>query len=585
MLYKANHIGALKIQYPGRRIMKLEIKPTLSAIVTAILFAGTAQAGNSTAQKQSIEQKVDNVFKDWQADEPGCSLDVTHQGKPIFSKGYGLANMEYGIANSQDSVFRIASTSKQFTAAAVALLAEQGKLSLDDSLRKHFPEFPIYADKITVRHLVHHTSGIRDYLVLSFLANWGEDFSDEDVLELLFAQQEANFEPGSEFLYSNSGYLLLAHLVKRVSGKSLRQYSDEHIFKPLGMNNTHFHDNHKQIVRNRASGYAKDRETGEFSIDMTILDMVGDGGIFTTTQDMRKWHANFKNNQLGSKTPELIELLVTPALLNNGENTDYAFGLDVGQTAGFNTIGHSGAFVGFRAHSLIVPEYDFGFTLFCNRADADPRGKVPQLLNVFLSDKVQTAKAGGKGKPDLKPAAPVELSEAALKQYSGAFWDADASSSGDVKFESGKLYLVPSARRKYEMQAIGDDRFSLKGLPPGFIVSFTSDKNNLKLSYPDGKETYHERFERPKVSKGELQRLQGEYYSPELDVSWQVKLQNDELVIIATDDSPMPLKAEKPGLFSFMAGSAHFGQSENGEAMFLLHSGRVKNLKFVKSKI
>lgn len=557
--------------------MRLESKKALSAIAAVLFSTCSLQV---SAVDSTVEQKVDKIFADWQANEPGCSVDVTRHGKPVFTKGYGLANMEYDIANSEKSVFRIASTSKQFTATAVALLAEQGRLSLDDSLRKHFPEFPAYADKITITQLVHHTSGIRDYLALSYLANWDEDFSDQEVLDLLFAQNGLNFEPGSEFLYSNSGYLLLAHLVKRVSGKTLRQYSEEHIFKPLGMTSTHFHDDHTEIVPNRASGYGKNGKTGKFKVDMTILDMVGDGGVYTTTEDMRKWHANFISNQLGKKDPELIKLLTTPAVLNDGEKTDYAFGLMADDKGGTKTLDHGGAFVGYRAHNMMVPEYGYAFSLLCNRADARTRGKINALFDVFLGDKVQS---DGQVKTDnQKSQGDYQVDAQVLAQYAGAYWDGEEQSSVDILLEQGKLYYFISKRAKFEMAPVAKDRFILKGLPPGYSLVFSGNKDKLEATYQSGRQINYDRFERTIASAEQLAKFHGEFYSPELDVTWQVTNKDGKLVMIDSAADIMPLRQEKPGMFTFQAGTVSFALNDKQQPEFLLQSGRVKNLKFVK---
>ena len=223
-------------------------------------------------------------------DVPGCALGIIKEGNLIYAKGYGMANMEYDIPNSANSVFRIGSTSKQFTAASIVLLAEKDKLSLDDNLKSLYPNFPDYAQKITIRHLLNHTSGIRDYLQISYLKGLRDDdyYKDDNVMKWLINQTDLNFVPGEEYLYSNSGYWLLGQIVKKVAGMNMAEFALKEIFEPLKMNNTHFHNNQTQIVKNRASGYVPDNNEN-FKISMTTLDMIGDGGIFTTINDIKKW--------------------------------------------------------------------------------------------------------------------------------------------------------------------------------------------------------------------------------------------------------------------------------------------------------
>ena len=269
-----------------------------------VIFSQLAGALPAAEPNPGAIAEVDAIFGDFDTREsPGCSLGVIRNGDFIYRRGYGMANLEYDIPLSSRSVFRIGSTSKQFTAMAITLLAESGQISLDDPLSKYFPEFPAWAKQISIQQLVHHSSGIRDYLDLAYLAGKTEDsgyFSDDWAIALLARQRESNFPPGSEFLYSNSGYLLLAHIVKRTTGLSLREFSEKKIFMPLGMNNTHFHDDHTHIVKQRASGYAPDNEA--FSISMTTLDIVGDGSIYTRPSTICcLWDRNFYQNRLGKR--------------------------------------------------------------------------------------------------------------------------------------------------------------------------------------------------------------------------------------------------------------------------------------------
>ncbi len=354
----------------------------LLLIAFALLLPGLV-----AVRADDLAKKVDKVFAEYdKADSPGCALGVIRDGRLIYERGYGMANLEYGIPITSFSVFRIGSVSKQFAAMAIALLAEQGKISLNDDIRKYFPEMPDYGNTVTIRRLIHHTSGVRDYLTLMRLAGKSNDdfYTDEDVVEMLARQKELNFAPGAEWLYSNAGYFLLAQIVLRATGQTLRKYAEENMFGPLGMKDTHFHDDHTHIVKNRASGYSP-RKEGGFRINMTTLGMVGDGGVYTTVRDMLIWDQNFYNNKLGQKEQELIKLVETPGRLNDGKELDYAFGLRVAKYRGLKTVGHGGSFVGFRAATLRFPEKKFSVVALCNLSRTNPSRLAQRVADVYLA--------------------------------------------------------------------------------------------------------------------------------------------------------------------------------------------------------
>lgn len=309
-------------------------------------------------------------------------MAVYREGDIVFSRGYGMANLEFGIANGPKTVFRIGSTSKQFTAMAIALLAEKGSLSLDDDIHQFFPEMRDYGDPVTVRQLIYHTSGLRGYLVLADQADWGEDYTVAEARQIIFRQLELNFPPGTEHRYSNTGYFLMSQIVPSVTDQTLREWASQNIFRPLQMKNTHFHDDHTHIVENRAVGYESSGD-GAFRISMTTLDMVGDGGIYTTVEDLLKWDQNYYNNQLGQGTQDLIELLQTPGTLKNGDVLTYAFGLNVGEFEGMREISHGGAFVGYRAGLNRYPDHHLAVAVLCNYADADPTSLARRVASLY----------------------------------------------------------------------------------------------------------------------------------------------------------------------------------------------------------
>ena len=299
--------------------------------------------------------RIDQVFEEYdKPDSPGCALGVIENGELSYGRGYGMANLEHAVPIGNDTVFRIGSTSKQVAAFAILLLAEDGKLSLDDDVRKHIPELAPSDPTITVRHLVHHTSGLRDYLSLMWLAGKRNDdyYSEQELLSMLSRQKDLNFSPSDEFLYSNTGYFLLSILVERTAGESLADFSQKRIFEPLDMPNTHFHDDARRIVVGRAAGYAPS-ESGGWQISQTTLPMVGDGGVFTTTRDLVRWDSNFYRNELGSQA--MLSTQLETGQLTDETDTGYAAGLMIGDYRGLRMVSHGGAFVGYRAEMIRFP--------------------------------------------------------------------------------------------------------------------------------------------------------------------------------------------------------------------------------------
>ncbi|HWN97895.1 MAG TPA: serine hydrolase domain-containing protein, partial [Blastocatellia bacterium] len=340
-----------------------------------LLMEATVLAQSSPSDptgNNSLTGKVDEVFAVFdKPDSPGCALAVIKDGRIVYKRGYGQSNLEDGVAISPASIFHVASISKQFTAMAIVLLAQQGKLSLDDDVRKYVSEVPDFGERITIRHLIHHTSGLRDQWSLLELAGWREDdvITEGDILELVSRQKELNFKPGAEHLYCNTGYTLLAVIVKRVSGQSLREFADANIFKPLAMTSTHFHDDHSMIVKGRTSAYQRTKQGG-LKVSIPVFDTYGATSLFTTVEDMAKWDQNFVDKTVGGEAG--INQMLSVGLLNNGKRLGYAFGLSLGEYKGLKTVGHGGADAGYRADFLRFPEQRFSVVCLCNLSTSNP---------------------------------------------------------------------------------------------------------------------------------------------------------------------------------------------------------------------
>jgi len=409
----------------------------LSLLLTACVAPAPTTPSNTA---------VDAVFAEYdKPDSPGCALGVIRDGRLDYARGYGMANLEYGLPLTPQSVFRMASVSKQFTAAAIALLAQDGRIGLDDDVRKYVPELPEFPTPVTIRQLVHHTSGVRDYLTLFALAGARDDdfYTDDEVVAMLARQRALNFPPGSEHLYSNSGYFLLSVIVTRVTGEPLSAYAQEKIFGPLGMSHTHFHDDHTRIVPNRATGYS--RKDDGWHIDQTTLDMIGDGGVFTSIEDLVAWDRSFYDGSLGG--PALVETLLTPAVLTDGTTIAYAFGLEHGSYRGLKTVEHGGSFVGFRTNIVRFPDEKLSIACLCNLAQADPARLARRVADVVLADRFTEPVPAGAAPPEAVGLAPEELARfvGAYQTATGDVWAIAEREGGLVldRFSGQPSPLVP----------------------------------------------------------------------------------------------------------------------------------------------
>ena len=554
-----------------------ETRTVLGFCLIGILASGLALAA------EPDRTEIDAIFADYDSTRsPGCSMAVYHDGKIAYTRGYGMANLEYGIANGPQTVFRIGSTSKQFTAMAIAMLAEQGKLSLDDDIRTYFPEMPDYGSPVTVRHLVHHISGLRDYLGLASFADWGRHYSIDEALNLITRQRELNFEPGSEFLYSNSNYFLMAQIVEKVTGQTLRAWSGEHIFGPLAMKNSHFHDDHTHIVPNRADGYS---DAGDgFKIDMTILDLVGDGGVYTTVTDLLEWDNNFYDNTLGSGGPDLIDRVYTPAALNDGEPLDYAFGLTVGEYRGVREIQHGGAFVGFRAGLNRYPDQHLSVAVLCNYGNTNPTGMARQVAEVYLGDALDAVAGEDSAAGETKPATTaVAVSAAELERATGEYWNPGDFRVRGIVLDDEVLYYERADGGRSELVPLGDGHFRMVGVGVLVVVRFEPERGAPTRMVVDieGQDSVRfEAFERAKPSAAALAGIAGEYSSEELDHRLVLKVVEGELAVVRRDGTET-FKPLVEDMFTNGGVAMVLERDKIGAvAGFRLHAGRIRDLLY-----
>jgi CubicO group peptidase (beta-lactamase class C family) len=419
------------------------MKSTLRVVAAVGLAIFAGSSGIAMAQEK-LARAADEVFADLtKPGSPGCALAAARDGKIIYEKGYGLANIEEGVSITPQTVFDIGSTSKQFTAASILLLEKQGKLSVHDDIRKYLPEIPDYGHTITILHLLNHTSGLRDYLTLFALAGVNIDnvTSDDDALAIIARQRALNFEPGSEWLYSNSGFFILSVIVKRASGKTLREFAAENIFEPLQMKQTVFRNQHTQLVANRAMAYEPSEAGTDYALNVSYFEQTGDGAVHTSVEDLLKWDENFYSGKVGGQ-PFLAEIQ-EPGRLNSGKNLDYAKGLFVGTYRGLHFVGHGGSWGGYRAQLLRFPDQHFSVVCLCNVANATPDKRARQIADVFLAAEMKEPKPAPENNPrSQQKKETFAISPDQLRAYNGQFRSDELLATYSFASENGKLLLT-----------------------------------------------------------------------------------------------------------------------------------------------
>lgn len=569
----------------------------LSAFTLSVLLSlsiGSLTFGNTSLsyQDDALAAKVDKLFAQWDKhNSPGAMLAIIRDGKVIYKRGYGMADLEHNVPITPATVFNIASTSKQFTAMSILLLARQGKISLDDDIRKFVPEMPKYDSPITIRQLIHHTSGVRDYLGLMSLAGGRqEDYYDkDDIMEIMARQKNLNFKPGSEYLYSNTGYVLLSMVVQKVSGKPLREFAEENIFKPLGMKNTQFRDDHAAIVPNRAMGYSPGT-AGSFRIYMDDVDVVGDGNLYTTVDDLFLWDQNFYNNILNAQDKELIPQLLTPFELANHKETGYTFGLHVGRYKGLKTVSHSGNTPGYRTEMIRFPDERFSVIVLANVSNLNAGKLASQVADIYLADKFKPVEAENR-LAAIIPSQFVKLSEPELVAHTGSYMDPLTNDFWQVSSTDGIL-MATTTKGNFKFAPLSKNHFRSTNLSPERELLFETSANKLTLRVnTDGRQSVTFEPVKPAIlSTDQLAEYAGEYYNDELQVIYKVVLEKGKLSLrkgfgrvgnnFRSSDDLVPTIRDQ---FNGGSISIHFiRDKQNRIAEYTLSVGRVKDLRFIR---
>ncbi len=541
--------------------------------------------GKTTTIKGKIADdltiRMDSIFQEWnKPNSPGVAVGVIRNDSLIFAKGYGLANLEYNIPNTPTTIFHMASVSKQFAAYSLILLEAAGRLSLEDDVRKYLTWFPDMKKKITIRQLLTHTSGIRDQWQLLAISGTRLDdvIMQDHVVKLLSAQRELNFEPGDRFSYSNSGYTMAAEIVKSVTGQTLRQFTDSAIFKPLGMNNTHFHDDYTEIVKDRAYSYSQD--SSGYSNAVLSYSVAGATSLFTNIEDLSKWVMNFYSPKAGSA--ENLQSLERKSKLNNGKENRYAQGIFVGDRHGFKELSHSGGDAGFRTYLTVFPEKKFGVLVFSNLGEINVVGKAYEVADYFLKP------SAGEKKDPKSDSAQAKLQDSLLlKPFFGDYISEEGLQFSLVvednmlhmKDRFRKLTLMPDNKGNYTLLA--DTAVHIRLIQKGI---------NKLLSI----ETPMENFTLERINKSmttDLKKLKeyvGSYYSPELNTTYSIVLKDQELWLTHNKYNDTKIEISGPNNLSvghwWMSNLLIRRDSRNAVEGFNITSGRIRGLRFNKMK-
>ena len=566
--------------------MKRILRVVLS--ITFIWVSTVARAQTTAVPAADLTTRVDKLFEKWnRTDSPGCALSVMKDGHVIYKHGYGMANLDHNVTITPSTVFHVASMSKQFAAASIVLLAQQGKLSLDDDVRKFIPELPDFGSRITIRHLIHHTSGLRDQWNLLGLAGWRYSLdliTDDDVMSVVTRQKDLNFKPGEKHVYCNTGYTLMAIIVKRVSGISFREFTTKNIFEPLGMTNTHFRDDHAEIVKNNAYGYEPEKG-GSFRLSNTNFDTAGATSLHTTVEDLALWDENFYQPRVGGAS--FLEQMLQRGKLNNGETLDYAFGLVLGKYKGLRTVDHAGGDAGYRSDMTRFPDQHFSAAVLCNSADTSPTSLVRKVADIYLAQDMKEPEQSA-GAATAAPSAGVNLTEQQLASLMGLYWDRDDDQFRNAYLKDGKLRVL-GREDDFVLKPVSENLFHLAEVPFGDEVSLhfepgAGDKpRRLLESFGEGNPNVFEAVTPFTPSVAERAEYAGSYVSDEIDPVYRMIVQDGKLVLTRLKHKPDSLEPRIRDVFSGEIGTIRFTRDSNHRVSgFLLNTGRIRNFRFTR---
>jgi len=545
----------------------------------ALLFCALAclpmPGGPVAAQEYAagMWDRVDSVFEEMDKPEtPGCALSVMREGRPVYLQGYGMANLEYDIPITPSSVFHVASVSKQFTTFAVSLLVAEGKVAWKDGIREYVPEVPNFGEVITLRHLANHTSGIKDQWSLLSMAGWrfeADVITQGDVLDITSRQTALNFPVGAEYLYSNTGFTLLAVVVERVSGQTLKEFTEERIFEPLGMTGTHFHNDHNTIVPGRAYAY-RALQDGGYRISIPDFDVVGATSLHTTAEDMAHWDRNFYTAEVGGRT--LVDELHRRGILRSGDTIGYALGLSRGIYRGLPTVGHGGADAGYRSNFVRFPDQATSMAVLCNFPTSNPGRLSNRVADIILEHQFPPEIEAEPRDDEAEAQDPEPLTEGDLARLEGIYVRDDYDTPVSLRAQEGGLFaggqrLLHEGNWEFRVSG-GDETTRFWETPDGAILT----------TGPDGKQ--YRRYPRIDPDSVDHEEYIGHYWSDDLGVEYEVRLDDDHLAFWNRKVETRTLNPVFRDGFS-AGGGVIFTRDDRGRIDgFTMSSGRVWKVRF-----
>jgi CubicO group peptidase (beta-lactamase class C family) len=565
-----------KSDSPCSNMVSMTFRYSAVRLAFFTLFLPIVLCGQADRGKQ-----IDAIFEPWNnTSGPGAAVSVIRDGKLIFEKGYGLANLEYDVPIGPETIFHVASVSKQFTAMALVLLERDGKLSIDDDVHKYLPELPDYGHPVAIRNLLQHTSGIRDQWQTLGLAGWSlEDVITQDqILRMLFRQKELNFPPGTEHLYSNGGYTLAAEIVTRVSGKPFPEFCAERIFKPLGMAHTHFHQDLHQIVRNRAYSYSGSEHA--YAAAPLNYANVGATSLFTTATDLTKWLDNFREPVVGGKAA--IARLTEQAVLSDGKKIDYALGVSVAKHRGLATISHSGGDAGFRSYVCWYPDQQLGIAVVSNLGSFNPGAAADKVAAVYLESKMTPEPAAVKRTF-------IAVDPAILRTFVGTYPLPQIGQTLVVVAEGGKLFASGPVQPPLEMKAVSPSTFYVE--PLSAEVAFTPASNGgmkVRITQPGAvNEAARTANDPPKADAAhDFRPYVGAYWSEELETQYNFSIVNGKLIATHAHHGVIALTPRTADSFRtdkwFMSDVNFVRDGEGRVTAVTIGGGRLRGIRFVK---
>jgi CubicO group peptidase (beta-lactamase class C family) len=542
---------------------------SLLVLLTLVCIIGLVRLETLSAQArpgETFASKVDAVFARWDSTfTPGCAVGVSDAGRIVLERAYGMADLEHLAVNRPDTIFEAGSVSKQFTAAAVLLLAGEGKLALDDPARKYVPELPDYGVPLTIRHMLQHVSGLRDWGTIEELAGWPRTtraYTHAHVLDIVSRQRALNFTPGTDWSYSNTGYNLAAIIVSRVAGEPFAEFTRKRIFEPLGMTRTSWRDDFTRVVPDRAVAYA-DR-SGGFTTDMPFENVHGNGGLLTTVGDLLRWNENFVTMTVGGAG--LVKLQQTPGTFNDGREHDYGFGLFIREYRGLREVSHSGSTAGYRAHLLRFPDAHVSISVLCNVTSGNASRFAYQVADAYLGDRLA---------PVTRPAS-VPVPADVLAARAGLYRSLKTGEPLRVTVQEGSLVIRGSA-----LVALSATNFRQGATEITFDGDGAGRSNQVRFAFPNGTSEQYARIDPWTPTAAELAAYAGTYTSDEVEVSLTLSVEDGALVVKRRPDTRATLEPVYADGFESPLGLIRFNRDTGGRVTSLsVVTGRAWDVRF-----